>query len=611
MCGIVGYLGGESVTPKLLEGLRRLEYRGYDSAGLATLEDGVIARRRTEGKLENLIARLRSEPLGGVAGIGHTRWATHGRPSEENAHPHAPSGATPEVAVVHNGIIENYKELRTELVAAGTKFSSETDTEVIVFLVQRELQRGATPLEAVQQTLTRLEGAFALAFLFAADENLLIAARRGSPLAVGVDTESASIGSDVLALASMTQKIAYLEEGDLAVLRRGEFVCYGANGESVTRELKSVAQSNVQIGKGEYRHFMRKEIFEQPTAVGETLHSFLDPARLVATFPDLPTNAKDLRRMLSVACGTAFYAAATARYWIEAMTGIVSDVEIASELRYRKAALDDCGLALCVSQSGETMDTLEASRLLAQRGIPRVAIVNNADSTLARESDLSLLTRAGPEIGVASTKAFTTQLTLLACLALTLAEKRQTLETETLRRYAESLMELPSRLFEALELDKKIAQLAHDIAEAQHALYLGRGTLFPIALEGALKLKEISYIHAEGYAGGEMKHGPLALVDEEMPVVVLAPSGGLFAKIASNAEEVLARGGRMLLISDAEGLAAFGGKATWTLELPKVPELTQPILYALPMQLLAYHAALVRGTDVDQPRNLAKSVTVE
>ena len=611
MCGIVGYLGGESVTPKLLEGLRRLEYRGYDSAGVATLEGGVIARCRTEGKLENLVARLQHEPLGGRAGIGHTRWATHGRPSEENAHPHAPSGATPEVAVVHNGIIENYKDLRKELADGGAEFSSETDTEVIVFLAQSALQSGATPLVAVQQTLARLEGAFALAFLFADDENLLIAARRGSPLAVGVGAESASIGSDVLALASMAQKIAYLEEGDLAVLRRGELVCYGADGKPVARELKSVSQSNVQIGKGEYRHFMRKEIFEQPTAVGETLHSFLDPARLVATFPELPTAVKDLRRILSVACGTAFYAAETARYWIEAMTGIANTVEIASELRYRESALDDCGLTLCVSQSGETMDTLEASRLLAQRGIARVAIVNNADSTLARESDLSLLTRAGPEIGVASTKAFTTQLTLLACLTLALAAQRKTLETEALRLHAEALMELPSRLFEALELDRKIAQVAHDLAEAHHALYLGRGTLFPIALEGALKLKEISYIHAEGYAGGEMKHGPLALVDEEMPVVVLAPSGGLFAKIASNAEEVLARGGRMLLISDKEGLSAFGGKATWTLELPKVPEMTQPILYALPMQLLAYHAALVRGTDVDQPRNLAKSVTVE
>ena len=549
--------------------------------------------------------------MAGCAGIGHTRWATHGRPSEENAHPHTPAGGAPEVAVVHNGIIENHKVLREELVAEGAEFSSETDTEVIVLLAQRALVAGATPLAAVQQTLARLEGAFALAFLFAADDNLLIATRRGSPLAVGVDKESAAIGSDVLALASLSPQIAYLEEGDLAVLRRGEFICYDADGQEVERALKSVAQSNVQIGKGEYRHFMRKEIFEQPTAVGETLHSFLDPARLTATFPELPCEVSGLQRILSVACGTAFYAAATARYWIEAMTGVVNDVEIASELRYRKAALAGCGLTLCVSQSGETMDTLEASRLLARCGIARVAIVNNAESTLARECDLALLTRAGPEIGVASTKAFTTQLTLLACLTLALAEQRKTLDGETLRRHAEALMELPSRLFEALELDKKVARVAHDLAEAHHALYLGRGALFPIALEGALKLKEISYIHAEGYAGGEMKHGPLALVDEEMPVVVLAPSGGLFAKIASNAEEVLARGGRMLLISDKEGLAAFGGKATWTLELPQVPELAQPILYALPMQLLAYHAALVRGTDVDQPRNLAKSVTVE
>ncbi|MDA7982211.1 MAG: glutamine--fructose-6-phosphate transaminase (isomerizing) [Alphaproteobacteria bacterium] len=612
MCGIIAISSDKQVAAALLAALKQLEYRGYDSAGLATLEKNKIHTARAQGKLAALEEKLKTRAPPGSTGIGHTRWATHGRPSEQNAHPViAEVGGKSEnaVAVVHNGIIENHAKLKQELARQNLKFHTDTDTEVIAQLTSLNLAAGLPPLEAVTETLKRLEGAFALAFLFSRDDTV-IGARRGSPLAVGQSDNTLALGSDVLALAPIARQIAYLEEGDIVVLSGDTPRLFNAAGENIQPQWKAISPSSLQIGKGQYQHFMQKEIYEQPAVVGETLDSFLDPARLRASFPEFPFDTGSLRKVLLSACGTAYYATVAAQYWIEGVAGLPCSAEIASELRYRDPALGGTDLAVFVSQSGETMDTLEAARMVARAGVSRLAVVNQGESTLARECEMSLLTRAGAEIGVASTKAFTTQLALLGCFALELA-RAGGVSDERLRAYGSALMELPSRLYEALTLDERVSAIAADISRARHALYLGRGAMYPLALEGALKLKEISYIHAEGYPGGEMKHGPLALVDDEMPVIVLAPSGPLFGKIASNAEEVMARGGRVLLISDAEGLASFGGEPEWTLEMPSCDVFVQPILYALPVQLLAYYAACHRGTDVDQPRNLAKSVTVE
>ncbi|MFQ5953667.1 MAG: glutamine--fructose-6-phosphate transaminase (isomerizing) [Kiloniellales bacterium] len=606
MCGIIGIIGNKEVAPLLIDGLRRLEYRGYDSAGIATLVNGAIDRRRAEGKLKNLEAVLERAPVAGTVGIGHTRWATHGAPNEANAHPHA----TDRVAVVHNGIIENFQALRRELAEEGCAFVTDTDTEVVAHLLTRYLAAGATPEEAMAQALPRLEGAFALAVLIAGHDDLIIGARRGSPLAIGHGDGETYLGSDALALAPLTQRICYLEEGDWAVLRRHGGTIHDRTGAVVTRPVVRTALGGALIGKGNYRHFMEKEIHEQPQVLGDTLSSFLEAATRRIVLPELPFDLAGVPKLTIVACGTSYFAGLVAKYWLEGLARLPVEIDVASEFRYRRAPMPEGGLALFVSQSGETMDTLEALRYARSENQQVLSILNVAESTMARESDAVLQTRAGPEIGVASTKAFTTQLMVLACFAIALARTRGAIGPAREATLAAALTEVPSRAAEVLHHERRLKALAHQVAEASDVLYLGRGTGFPIALEGALKLKEISYIHAEGYAAGEMKHGPIALIDEAMPVIVVAPSDELFAKTASNVEEVTARGGRVILLSDAAGIGAVRGKVA-AVELPAVDPFVAPILYAIPVQLLAYHTAVLKGTDIDQPRNLAKSVTVE
>ena len=607
MCGIIGIIGKADATPRLLEGLERLEYRGYDSAGIATLVDGAIERRRAEGKICNLNALVDRQPLPGSIGIGHTRWATHGLPTENNAHPHADH----RVVLVHNGIIENFQELRQELSDTGRNFRSETDTEAVVHLISSYLEDGKTPAEAVSSALKRLEGAFALAILFAGRDNLMIAARRGSPLAIGYGEGEMFVGSDALALAPLTQQICYLEEGDWAEITATAAVIHDEADTVVYRAVQQTSSSGAVTGKGNFPHFMLKEIFEQPAVIGDTLQSVLNPWNEVITLPEMPFDLTTIPRITIVACGTSFHAGLVARYWFETEAGIPTDIDIASEFRYRTIEMQQDGLSLFISQSGETADTLAALRYAKEQGQHIISVVNVAESSMARESDAVLRTKAGPEIGVASTKAFTTQLTTLACFAIGIGAARGKINREREAALCHALTEVPSRVNDVLNHDEAIEKLAQEVVDARDVLYLGRGTGYPIALEGALKLKEISYIHAEGYAAGEMKHGPIALIDEHVPVIVIAPSDELFDKTASNMQEVIARGGRVIFLSDAAGIEKLGEMAAATIELPTVDAFVAPILYTLPIQLLAYHVAVIRGTDVDQPRNLAKSVTVE
>ena len=609
MCGIIGVIGQEPAAPQLIDALKRLEYRGYDSAGVATLEDGKLVRRRAEGKLKNLEARLLREPLAGTIGIGHTRWATHGRPTENNAHPHA----TEKLAVVHNGIIENFSELRRELEKQGAKFSTDTDTEVIAHLVTAEMKRGASPIEAVKAALPRLRGAFALAFLFAGEENLLIGARQGSPLAIGFGDGAMYVGSDAIALAPFTDMVSYLEDGDWVIVTRGGAEIHDRDGNVVHRAVLKSQASVLLIDKGNHRHFMAKEIHEQPEVVGHTLANYLDMAAERVALPfALPFDFKKLNRISIAACGTAYYAGMVARYWFEQFAQLPVEVDIASEFRYRDVPLAPGNLAIFVSQSGETADTLASLRYARAHKQHVLSIVNVPSSSIARESDVVMPTLAGPEIGVASTKAFTCQLAALAALAIAAGRARGVLAESDEKALVHALIEMPRHLNDALALEPQIEQLARDLAKCRDVLYLGRGTSFPIALEGALKLKEISYIHAEGYAAGELKHGPIALIDENMPVIVIAPHDKVFEKTVSNMQEVAARGGRLILMSDAQGAAAANdGQSVVTLTLPTVHAAVAPLVYAVPVQLLAYHTAVIMGTDVDQPRNLAKSVTVE
>lgn len=608
MCGIVGIISDRQVTPLLVDGLKRLEYRGYDSAGIATLDNGRIERRRAKGKLVNLEAKIAQDPIAGTIGIGHTRWATHGVPNETNAHPHA----TKHVAVVHNGIIENYRELRDELNAAGRVFESETDSEVIVQMVSMQVENGATPQQAVSRTLKRLKGIYSLAFIFAGREDLLIGARRGTPLAVGFGNGEMFLGSDAFALAPLTQKIMYLEEGDWVVLTHGGATVYDENDVEVSRPVTQSAASGALVGKGGYRHFMLKEIYEQPQVIGDTLNTMINQDADTITLPEVPFDLKDVSRITIVACGTSYYAGMVGKYWIESVARVPVDIDVASEFRYRNPVLEKGGVSLFISQSGETADTLAALRLCKKEGQKIISIVNVESSTMARESDCVLRTLAGPEIGVASTKAFTTQLTLLACFAIALGRAKGSLNAQEEAKLSRALVEVPSRVSDVLNNDKKIEKIAQDLmVPARDVLYLGRSSSYPIALEGALKLKEISYIHAEGYAAGEMKHGPIALIDESVPVVVVAPSDELFDKTVSNMQEVMARGGRVLFFGDREGVGQVKDRSAAFVVLPKVDPFVAPILYAIPVQLLAYHTAVAKGTDVDQPRNLAKSVTVE
>ncbi len=607
MCGIIGIVSQTPVADRLVDGLRRMEYRGYDSAGVCTLVDGAMVRRRAEGKLANLERELEARPAPGTVGIAHTRWATHGAPTACNAHPHA----TGEVALVHNGIIENYKPLREELLAEGRTLESETDSEVIAHLVSREIENGASPEDAVAAVLPRLRGAFALAIGFRAHPELLIGARLGSPLVVGYGESEMFLGSDALALASLTQDIAYLEEGDWAVITREGVTVRDESGAVVERAITTSGASAASVEKGNYRHFMQKEIFEQPTAVAQTLGSYLRPAEGLVALPQFEFDLSSIRRVTIVACGTSFYAGMVAKYWFEQFARVPVDIDVASEFRYRDPVLEEGGLALFISQSGETADTLAALRHCKREGQTIAVVVNVPTSSMAREADLLLPTHAGPEIGVASTKAFTCQLAVLAALAAHMAARKGRMSRAEEAEVVRHLLEAPAALNAALDHDEDIAAMAHLVAPARDVLYLGRGADYPLALEGALKLKEISYIHAEGYASGEMKHGPIALIDEAVPVIVLAPSGPLFEKTVSNMEEVRARGGKVILISDAEGLAQAGDGCLATIEMPRVHPLIAPLVYAVPVQLLAYHTACVKGTDVDQPRNLAKSVTVE
>ncbi|MBU1173980.1 MAG: glutamine--fructose-6-phosphate transaminase (isomerizing) [Alphaproteobacteria bacterium] len=608
MCGIVGIIGTEPVAERLVAALKRLEYRGYDSAGVATIENGAIARRRAEGKLGNLEQRLKAEPLSGLTGIGHTRWATHGGPTEGNAHPHA----TDKVAVVHNGIIENYRELLADLEKDGYRPVTETDTESVALLVTRELDRGLTPEQAVGSVLPRLRGAFGLVFLFRDAPDTLIAARQASPLAIGHGEKEMYFGSDAYALAPLTNRITYLEEGDWAVVRPGSAVIRDFAGAIVERRMVISSASSAIAEKGNHRHFMAKEIYEQPESVSHALSHYLDMATLsVGVDEASEIDFARLSRLTIVACGTASYAAMVGKYWFERYARLPADVDVASEFRYREPVLPEGGLSLFISQSGETADTLAALRYCAQHGQAIAAIVNVAESTIARESQAVFPILCGPEIGVASTKAFTAQLTVLAVLAIAAGRARGTLSVDDEKRLAAALVRLPSAMAEVLKCESQIEALAKRLTRVTDVLYLGRGQMYPIALEGALKLKEISYIHAEGYAGGELKHGPIALIDENMPVVVVAPSDGLMEKTMSNMQEVAARGGKIVLITDEAGAALVGKGVADLIVLPRVDELVAPILAALPVQMLAYHTAVHMGTDVDQPRNLAKSVTVE
>jgi glutamine---fructose-6-phosphate transaminase (isomerizing) len=608
MCGIIGILGRGPVAEQLVDSLKRLEYRGYDSAGVATLEGDHIERRRAEGKLKNLETRLDAEPLAGHTGIGHTRWATHGRPTENNAHPHA----TDRVAVVHNGIIENFRELRAMLEKQGARFASETDTEVIVHLVNSYLIKGASPQEAVKASLPQLRGAFALAFVFKGYGDLMIGARKGSPLAIGHGRGEMYLGSDAIALAPFTDTISYLEDGDWVVLTRDVAVIYDAHGAVVNREVLRSGASSFLVDKANYRHFMAKEIHEQPEVVGHTLARYIDMATERVALPaKLPFDFRDIQRISIVACGTASYAGYVAKYWFERMARLPVEVDVASEFRYREAPLRKGDLAIFISQSGETADTLAALRYAKEQGTHTLSVVNVAGSTIARESETVLPTLAGPEIGVASTKAFTCQLMVLASIAVAAGVARGELSEADETKFVHGLVEIPRLMAAALATEPQIEKLAREIAKSKDVLYLGRGTSYPLALEGALKLKEISYIHAEGYAAGELKHGPIALIDENMPVVVIAPHDRVFEKTVSNMQEVAARGGNIILMTDARGAAEATVESLVTIVLPDMGATFTPLVYAIPVQLLAYHTAVIMGTDVDQPRNLAKSVTVE
>ncbi len=606
MCGIIGILGNEPAAPRLLDALKRLEYRGYDSAGVATLEAGVLTRRRAEGKLASLGRRLASEPLAGSCGIGHTRWATHGVPVERNAHPHM----TARVAVVHNGIIENFRELRDELERDGAVFESETDTEVVAQLLDRELAAGSEPGAAVKSVLSKLRGAFALAILFAGRDDLMIGARRGSPLAAGYGKGEMFLGSDAMALAPFTDRVTFLEEGDWAVLSHSGAVIYDETGAQASRQITRTAASALLIDKGNHRHFMAKEIHEQPEVISRTLAHYVRFADNAIALPGLALPFERLTKLTITACGTAFYAALTAKYWFERFAKLPVEVDIASEFRYREAPLPKDGLALFVSQSGETADTLASLRYCRDNGQLIAAIVNVPESSIARESDAVLPTLAGPEIGVASTKAFTCQLTVLACMAIAAGRKRGALTAAEEGELVRALIQMPRLITEVLRRDEEFDALGHVLAKAPLVLYLGRGSTYPIALEGALKLKEISYLHAEGFAAGELKHGPIALIDESVPVIAMAPKDALYEKMVSNMQEVAARGGQLIVFSDADD-AAGAVKAHSNFRLPAAHPLIAPILYAIPIQLIAYHTAVEMGTDVDQPRNLAKSVTVE
>lgn len=612
MCGIIGILSNKDVTPRLIEGLSRLEYRGYDSAGIATLDGGSITRCRAKGKLANLQEKLAESTLSGTAGIGHTRWATHGGPTEDNAHPHA----TEKVAVVHNGIIENYAALKAELEENQARFETDTDTEVIVHLVDYYLKQGKSPQDAADTTFARLIGAYAIVMIFNGEENLMIGCRQGTPLAVGYGEGEMFVASDSYALAPLTKKICFLEDGDrVRVTREGAHIYTNDNAE-VERPIRITAQSGATTGKGNYRHFMLKEIYEQPSVIGDTLNSFINPATGEITIPPAVLAALEKTpRITLIACGTAYYACLVAKYWFEQTARIPCEIDIASEFRYREPPMPKDGIALFVSQSGETLDTLQALRYCKSQGQTILSIVNAVESTIERESDLVLHTLAGPEIGVASTKAFTTQLTTLACLALSVALKKGAITKEKSTEIAEELRHIPVQIqtiLNAEEKSKNAISIARDIFESSDMLYLGRNLLYPVAMEGALKLKEVSYIHAEGYAAGELKHGPIALIDEHMPIVVLAPANDpMFEKTASNLQENVARGAKVLLISDEKGHEILKDFATWTMPVQDTHTFVAPILYAIPIQLIAYHVAVTKGTDVDQPRNLAKSVTVE
>lgn len=608
MCGIVGILGREPVAGQIVEALKRLEYRGYDSAGVATLEHGVITRRRAEGKLKNLDARLKLEPLDGLSGIGHTRWATHGKPTENNAHPHA----TAEMAVVHNGIIENFRELRDELTAKGHIFATETDTEVVAHLVSDFIQNGMKPADAVSAALPRLRGAFALAFLFKGEGDLLIGARQGAPLAVGYGDGEMYLGSDALALAPFTDEITYLEDGDWVILTRNTAEFRDSTNRLVNRPKQKSQAGAYHIDKGNHRHFMAKEIHEQPEVVGRTLAHYLDMSSGAVRLPfDLPFDVTKLSRITICACGTAYYAGLVAKYWIERFARIPVEIDVASEFRYRDAPMEKGGLMILVSQSGETADTLACLRYAKANDQHILAVVNVPTSTIARESSVVAPTLAGPEIGVASTKAYTCQLSVLACLAVAFGRLRGALDTASEKALVTQLMTIPGLMAEAIKREKSIEKVAHGLGKATDVLYLGRGTSFPLALEGALKLKEISYIHAEGYAAGELKHGPIALIDENMPVIVIAPYDAVFEKTVSNMQEVAARGGNIIFIGDQRGVESSGLTMHASIVMQDMPADFAPIVYAVPIQMLAYYTAVFMGKDVDQPRNLAKSVTVE
>ncbi|MDX8527580.1 glutamine--fructose-6-phosphate transaminase (isomerizing) [Mesorhizobium sp. MSK_1335] len=607
MCGIVGIVGRSQVAPLIVDALKRLEYRGYDSAGVATIEKGELGRRRAEGKLVNLERRLKEEPLDGTIGIGHTRWATHGVPNETNAHPHFSNG----VAIVHNGIIENFAELRDELTRDGYTFSSQTDTEVVAHLVARELAKGLKPVEAAHAALKRLSGAFALAIMFNGDEDLIVGARNGPPLAVGHGEGEMFLGSDAIALAPFTNSITYLEDGDWAVVRRNGVAIYDIDGKKVSRKRQQSLSTSFMVDKGNRRHFMEKEIHEQPEVISHTLARYVDFVSGVSKPLDLPFEFAKIGRLALSACGTAYLAGLISKYWFERYARLPVDIDVASEFRYREMPLSANDAALFISQSGETADTLASLRYCRKAGMKIGAVVNVRESTMARESDVVLPTLAGPEIGVASTKAFTCQLSVLASLAVRAGVARGTISRDEERRLVRELSEAPRYATQVLKLDEQIERISRELSRYKDVLYLGRDTNFPLAMEGALKLKEISYIHAEGYAGGELKHGPIALIDEKMPVIVIAPHDRIFEKTVSNMQEVAARGGKIILITDAKGAAQAGVKTMETIILPDVPEIISPIIYALPIQMLAYFTAVFMGTDVDQPRNLAKSVTVE
>jgi glucosamine--fructose-6-phosphate aminotransferase (isomerizing) len=607
VCGIVGVLGQHEAAPLLVEALKRLEYRGYDSAGIATVNDGALESRRAIGKLVNLSDLLVHNPLAGKSGIGHTRWATHGTPSVKNAHPHQAG----DVAVVHNGIIENFVELRAELNSYKIKHKTDTDTETVALMAKHYLSQGFSPTEVVKKTLLKLKGAFALAFLFQGEDDLMIVARQGSPLAIGHGNGEMYVGSDAIALAHLTNKITYLDEGDFAKITRNNLEITDKSGNLVTRKIRNINININKVDKDGYKHFMAKEIAEQPSILKTTLQNYLYNENTEIELPKNDLDLANIECLTMVACGTAFYAALTAKYWFEKIARVRVEVDVASEFRYREPPVSKGTIALFVSQSGETADTLAALRYMSSQQAKIISVVNVPESSIARESDLVLPLHAGVEIGVASTKAFTAQLTVLALLAIKTAKAKAVITEDQYRQYLKDLNQIPELITHALTAEANIRRIATELASSQDVIFLGRGAMYPLAMEGALKLKEISYIHAEGYPSGELKHGPIALIDKEVPVVVIAPMDPLFDKSVSNMQEVMARSGKILLLSCRKGLAK-AAKGTWaTVEMPETPEFIAPIIYAVPAQLLAYHTALAKGTDADQPRNLAKSVTVE